>query len=144
MFRVLDPACGSGNFLFLALRTLKDLEWRAILDADQLRLHPEIPQVDPRAVLGIDLSPFGIQIARASVWIGHLQWYRQNGLQISGEPILQPLDTIEMRDALLAQDGTAAPWPKSDVIVGNPPFLGAKLMKRELGVDATEVHSLPV
>lgn len=80
-FRVLDPACGSGNFLFLALQTLKDLEWRAILDANQLGLHPEIPQIDPSAVLGIDLNPFAIQIARASVWIGHLQWYRHHGFR---------------------------------------------------------------
>ena len=46
-FRVLDPACGSGNFLFLALQTLKDLEWRAILDANQLGLHPEIRRSIP-------------------------------------------------------------------------------------------------
>ncbi len=136
-FRVLDPACGSGNFLFLALQSLKDLEWRAILDANQLGLHPEIPQVDPRAVLGIDLNPFAIQIARASVWIGHLQWYQHHGLQISGEPILQPLDTIERRDALLAPDGTEAQWPVADAIIGNPPFLGAKLMQSRLGIETT-------
>lgn len=137
-FRVLDPACGSGNFLFLALQALKDIEHRASLEAEALGLHREFPQVGPRQLLGIEINPFAAELARASVWIGELQWLRRQGFTVAREPILEPLDTIERRDALVNEDGTEASWPEADVIVGNPPFLGVKMMYGELGKDYTE------
>ena len=60
---------------------------------------------------------------------------RHNGFPVSQDPILKPLDTIECRDALMNPDGTECVWPKVDVIVGNPPFLGDKLMRGRLGDD---------
>lgn len=68
-----------------------------------------------------------------TVWIGDIQWCRQNGWPHSLNPILKPLDGIEHRDALLNKDGTEAAWPQADVVVGNPPFIGDKRMRRELG-----------
>ncbi len=79
-FRVLDPACGSGNFLYVALRTLKDLEHQAMVEAEVLGLQPEFRQVGPEAVLGIEINPYAAELARVSVWIGHIQWARQHGL----------------------------------------------------------------
>lgn len=136
-FRVLDPACGSGNFLNLALQTLKDLEWKAILEAGQLGLHSEFPQVGPEQMLGIEIDEYACELARASVWIADIQWHRRQGFQINRQPILRPLDTIEQRDALLNADGSEAEWPEADVIVGNPPFLGVHLFIRDLGENYT-------
>jgi len=101
-FKVLDPACGSGNFLYLALRALKDLEHKANLEAEQLGLHRQVSiEVSPANVLGIELNPYAAELARVTVWIGEIQWMLKNGYPIRKNPILQPLDHIENRDALL-------------------------------------------
>jgi hypothetical protein len=137
-YRVLDPACGSGNFLYLALLGLKDLEHRVNLEAEAMGFGRQFPTVGPQAVRGIEINPYAAELARVTVWIGEIQWMRKNGFNVDRKPILKPLDNIECRDAILNPDGSAAPWPKVDVVIGNPPFLGAKLMKRRLGVGATE------
>jgi hypothetical protein len=136
-FRVLDPACGSGNFLYLSLLALKDIELQASVEAEALGLPREFPQVGPEAVLGIEINPYAAELARVSVWIGHIQWARKHGLPAPSDPVLRSLDTIECRDAVLAPDGTPAIWPKADSIVGNPPFLGDKAMLGSLGEDYT-------
>ena len=63
---------------------------------------------------------------------------RRSGFNIGRQPILKPLTTIACRNAIINEDGSAALWPDADVIVGNPPYLGAKLLKRRLGVEMTE------
>jgi type II restriction/modification system DNA methylase subunit YeeA len=138
-FRVLDAACGSGNFLYLALKTLKDIERRVNTEAEQLGLHRQVHiEVSPANVLGIELDPFAAELARVTVWIGELQWMLQNGYPLSDKPILKPLHTIENRDALINADGSEAAWPLCDAIVGNPPFLGDKMMRGELGSEYTD------
>lgn len=132
-FRVLDPACGSGNFLYVALKALKDIEHRANLDAEALGLPRGFPRTGPENVLGIELNPYAAELARVSVWIGEIQWMRRNGFDAAKNPILRPLDTIECRDAVLNEDGTRAEWPAADVVIGNPPFLGGKRMREALG-----------
>ena len=132
-FRVLDPACGSGNFLYLALRTLKDIEHQIILEAEMLGLPPQFPAVGPESVHGIEINPYAAELARVTVWIGEIQWMLEHGRSLSRNPVLRPLDTIECRDALLNPDGTEAEWPKADVIVGNPPFLGGSKKRGQLG-----------
>ncbi len=134
-FTVLDPACGSGNFLYLALHALKDLEHLVQLEAEALGLAPGLRFIGPANVKGIEINPYAAELARVSVWIGEIQWMRHNGFAVSRDPILKPLDTIECRDALMNSDGTECEWPKADVIVGNPPFLGDKLMRGRLGDD---------
>jgi len=132
-YRVLDPACGSGNFLYLSLLALKDLEHRVMVEAEALGLQREFPQVGPEAVLGIELNPYAAELARVSVWIGHIQWARRHGFPAPSDPVLRKLDTIECRDAVLAEDGAPAPWPAADAQVGNPPFLGGKRLRTVLG-----------
>ncbi|MEI6415517.1 MAG: DNA methyltransferase, partial [Pseudomonadota bacterium] len=134
-FRVLDPACGSGNFLYLALRTLKDIEHQATLEAEALGLLRQFPAVGPDVVHGIEINPYAAELARVTVWIGDIQWMLNHGFSLLRNPILRPLDTIEQRDALINPDGTEAVWPMADVIIGNPPFLGDKKMLGELGVE---------
>jgi type II restriction/modification system DNA methylase subunit YeeA len=156
-FRVLDPACGSGNFLYVALHALKDLELRAIVDADRLGV-PDVPppRVGLDAVRGIEIEEYAAELARVTLWIGDLQWMRKNGYTNWQEPILSSLDQIECRDALLTRveqsvdarheaghDGEGggwaeAEWPKADAIIGNPPFLGGKRMRSGLGDDYVE------
>jgi SAM-dependent methyltransferase len=137
-FRVLDPACGSGNFLYLSLLALKDIELLAMQQAEALGLQREFPQVGPEAVLGVEINPYAAELARVSVWIGAIQWARRNAMPVPDNPVLRKLDTIACRDALLAKDGSPTPWPEADAIVGNPPFLGGKLMRRSLGDAAVD------
>ncbi len=137
-FRVLDPACGSGNFLYLSLLELKNIEHRVSLEAEALGFPREFPSIGPEAVLGIELNSYAAELARVSVWIGEIQWMRRNGFEAARNPILRTLNTIENRDAILNADGTRAEWPKADVVVGNPPFLGAKKMNSELGEKYTQ------
>ena len=158
-FRVLDPACGSGNFLYLALHALKDIEHRAALEAEMLGLPLGFAgfHTGPHNVMGIELNSYAAELARVTVWIGELQWMLRHGMSPSKNPILKPLNHIACRDALLVEcsdtslqraDESAhskkcnviveAQWPACDVIIGNPPFLGDKKMRSELGDDYTE------
>ena len=134
-FTVLDPACGSGNFLYLALQALKDLEHRVQLEAEALGFQRAFPEIGPANVKGIEINPYAAELARVSVWIGEIQWMRRNGFSEARDPILKPLDTIECRDAILTPDDTEPDWPEADVVIGNPPFLGDKLLIRHLGND---------
>ena len=132
--RVLDPACGSGNFLYVTLRLLKDLEQEAIRwGAERLRITGEFPRVDPHNVLGIEINPYARELAGVAIWIGHIQWMLGHGYGFSRDPVLQPLDNIELRDAILARDEAGAPvpatWPEAKFVVGNPPFLGDKVQR---------------
>jgi type II restriction/modification system DNA methylase subunit YeeA len=128
-FTVLDPACGSGNFLYLALHALKDIERQVIGDAANLGVSTnETPKLTPANLYGIDINSYAVELARVSVWIGFLQWMREHNLDpLEREPILDDLGTIEHRDALFGD------WPKVDAIVGNPPFIGDKKMRSTLG-----------
>ena len=134
-FTVLDPACGSGNFLYLALHALKDLEHRVLLEAEAMGLQRTFPMVGPANVRGIEINAYAAELARVSVWIGEIQWMRRNGFSGSSDPILEPLDNIECRDAILTPDGGESEWPEADVVIGNPPFLGGKLLNENLGED---------
>ncbi|CDH44951.1 class I SAM-dependent DNA methyltransferase [Candidatus Contendibacter odensensis] len=133
--RILDPACGSGNFLYLALQTLKDFEHHINVDAEALGLDRQFPSVGPECVKGIEINLYAAELTRTTIWIGEIQWMRRNGFDVSRQPILRPLDTIECRDAVLNPDGSEAAWPEAEFIVGNPPFLGGSKLLRELGDD---------
>ncbi|MDP2164421.1 MAG: hypothetical protein Q8K21_09425 [Hydrogenophaga sp.] len=202
-YRVLDPACGSGNFLYLALKCLKDVEHLANTEAEALGLDRQVElATGPANVLGIELNEYAAELARVTVWIGELQWRLDHGYPFKTNPVLEPLDHIQCRDALLswlprpAAEGTSlprpsgeragvrgapeaasahaparaeqtpgaddplgarmappasapptpardlvateAPWPRADAVVGNPPFLGDKKMRAELGDAYTE------
>lgn len=137
-FRVLDPACGSGNFLYLALLGLKDLEHQVITEAAALGLPKLFPGVGPNAVMGIEINVYASELARVTVWIGQIQWMLMHGWGLSRDPILKPLDQISCRDAILNQDGSEAEWPKADCVIGNPPFLGDRQHLSVLGNEYTE------
>ncbi len=138
--RVLDPACGSGNFLYVALACLLDLEKEALAFGAAAGLPQGYPLVGPAQLRGLELNAYARELAQAVVWIGYLQWLGNNGFPPgSRDPILEPLETIRLQDALLDRSDPEHPkeacWPEADVIIGNPPFLGAKKLRSELGDD---------
>jgi type II restriction/modification system DNA methylase subunit YeeA len=132
-YRVLDPACGSGNFLALSLRALKDFDLAVLDDARAMGLPPDEFRIGPEAVLGIEINGYAAELARLTVWITELQWQLRKGLGFQRRPILDRLYGIVRADALITQSGNDSAWPEADVVVGNPPFLGGKRMRTELG-----------
>src|ERR1035437_6755343 len=153
---VLDPACGSGNFLYVSLQLLLSLEKEVITFAEQFGFSFQ-PEVSVQQLKAIEINSYAFELAQVSVQIGYLQWMRDNGFPNERTPVLQNLDGFQNEDALLvphfrnkartlkeAQAGehagddalkfyTERDWPDCDVIVSNPPFLGGKLIRRELG-----------
>ena len=149
--RVLDPACGTGNFLYVALELMKRLEGE-VLDVlvdlggeEALRLETET--VHPKNFLGLELNARAAAITELVLWLGYIQWQLRNGRRIT-DPVLEELNTIRTGDAVLRHDGERfAPdgaslgyanprrpeWPDADYIVGNPPFIGGKDLRGRLG-----------
>ncbi|MGN6489552.1 MAG: class I SAM-dependent DNA methyltransferase, partial [Devosia sp.] len=142
--RVLDPACGTGNFLYVAMEKIKQLE-DEVLEAlaslgGQVALGFETHRVDPHQFLGLEVNPRAAAIAELVLWIGFLQIHYRSNRQHPNEPILRAFRNIECRDAVLEWDGTGTPrrpaWPEAEFIVGNPPFLGkGSPMRAALGDD---------
>ena len=134
---VLDPACGSGNFLYIALRSLLDLEKEVIDYAAARGWHGLTPTVQPSQMLGLEINHYAAELARTALWIGYIQWHQANGFPYTQRPILTPLDTIRQTDAILDlsdPDHPAEPqWPAAEFIVGNPPFLGHFPFRESLG-----------
>ncbi|OBQ67801.1 class I SAM-dependent DNA methyltransferase [Mesorhizobium erdmanii] len=182
--RVLDPACGTGNFLYVSLELMKRLEGEVLealddLGEDQARFAMEGETVNPRQFYGLEVNRRAVPIADLVLWIGYLKWQLKTaGLASITEPILHAYGTILQQDAVIAYDQQEllrdasgrprsrwdgvtkklhpitgeeipdpdavvplytfvnpkrAPWPEVEFIVGNPPFIGGKDMRQELG-----------
>jgi type II restriction/modification system DNA methylase subunit YeeA len=95
------------------------------------------PSVRPTQLAGLEINPYAQQLAQVVVWIGYLQWLHNNGFQTPSEPVLDPIENIRRMDAILDLSDPDNPkepeWPAAEFIVGNPPFLGGKLLRRNLG-----------
>lgn len=135
--RILDPACGSGNFLYLALKRILDLWKEVSVFASNNGLSGFFPyHVRPSQLYGIEINVYAHELASVVVWIGYIQWLHDNGFGTPPEPILERLTNIERRDAVLEYKNgkpVEPDWPDSNVIIGNPPFLGGKKLRTELG-----------
>lgn len=152
--RILDPACGSGNFLYVSLELLKRLEGEVLdalvdLGGQEALRSLEGHTVDPHQFLGLEINPRAAAIAELVLWIGHLQWHIRTKGGAPQEPILKAFHNIEVRDAVLTWEGWPVPkpvagkqtypnarrpeWPEAEFIVGNPPFIGSKFMRERLG-----------
>jgi hypothetical protein len=138
---VLDPACGSGNFLYVAINLLLDLEKEAISYAASHGLSM-IPHVRPTQLSGIEINPFAQELAQVVIWIGYLQWMHHNGFRAPTDPVLEPIESIRCMDAILDLSDPKNPrepeWPEAEFIVGNPPFLGGKRVLSQLGESYTK------
>ncbi|MDO8338914.1 MAG: hypothetical protein Q7T15_11765 [Microcella sp.] len=131
-FRVLDPACGCGNFLYVSYRELRGLEHE--LKQRYARLCAEhgepvatdLPYYPLSNIKGIDIEQVAVMVARVTLWMGHRQMVERYG---PAEPVLPLTDLSGVR----AADALQAEWPEVDAIVGNPPFLGSQLLRASLG-----------
>ncbi|MBI1903657.1 MAG: class I SAM-dependent DNA methyltransferase [Planctomycetia bacterium] len=134
--RVLDPACGSGNFLFVSIQLLLDLSKAVVAYGTP---GPKLLSIEvrPRQLLGIEINPYAHELALVVVWIGYLQWMHQNAFPMPFNPVLDPVETIQQMDAIIdladAEHPQEPKWPAADVIVSNPPFLGDKKLRAALG-----------
>jgi len=134
-FRVLDPACGCGNFLYVAYRELRSLEAqlkeriRSLAAATGSPVPPgHWPFVPLTNMQGIDIEGTAVLIARVVLWMGHRQMIELFG---EAEP---PLPLIAL-DAVRREDALRSDWPETDCIVGNPPFLGSQHLRGAVGDD---------
>ena len=111
--RVLDPACGSGNFLYVTLRLLKDLEHEGHpLGRRAAGRHGRVPPPGAGTTCWASRStPTPRSWPAVSIWVGQFQWMIEHGYGFPSDPVLQPLDNIELRDAILARDAGGRPVP---------------------------------
>lgn len=142
--KVLDPACGSGNFLYVALRLLLDLQNEVFNFSDEMGAGRPYITVTPAQLYGIETNEYAHELAQMTIQIGYIQWLRDNGYGLPGEPILKQTKNILKMDAILSYETLRdseslrvyePEWPSVDVIIGNPPFLGNRKMRPELGND---------
>jgi len=109
--RILDPACGSGNFLYVTFEHLKRLEGEVLnalegFGESQALLDLAGTTVDPHQLLGIEVNPRAAAITDMVLWIGYLQWhFRTRGHVLPPEPVIRKFRNIQCRDAVLAYDG---------------------------------------
>ena len=149
--RILDPACGTGNFLYVAMELLLRLEADVLVLIEQLG-GKALPGVGPQQFYGLELNPRAAVIAELVLWIGWLRWRTANDPDNVPEPVLRKTDTINFGghagyDAVLCHKATGEAdtehpmlpdWPEVDFIVGNPPFIGGKDLRKQLGGDYAE------
>ncbi|MCT7959215.1 N-6 DNA methylase [Laspinema sp. D1] len=132
-YRVLDPACGSGNFLYIAYQELKRIEQLLLEKIASRRKSPreqlEIGFVTPLQFYGMDTNPFAVELARVTLAIARKVAIDKFGL--TEDPL--PLDTLDKN--IICQDALFNQWPKVKAIIGNPPFLGGKHLRINLGDD---------
>ncbi len=149
-FKVLDPACGSGNFLFVAFKEMKILEKRMLSEmrekfnkpADAKLIIPFLMSykyVTTNQFYGIDIKPFAVELAKVTLMIAkELTWLgAKEDHDNKYKPL--PLDNLDnnilCEDALLNPDGTQREWPEADAIIGNPPYQSKNKMQNEFGVE---------
>lgn len=140
LFRVLDPACGSGNFLYVAFRELKRLEREILLRLSEVSKGETLESaVSIHQFHGIDIQPFAVELAKVTLMLAKEQEIRESakleeteeGFLVLENPL--PLDNLDKN--ILCADALFTEWPKADAIIGNPPYLGAKRLKPEYGAD---------
>jgi len=152
--RVLDPACGTGNFLYVAMELMKKLEGDVLEALESLGGQEAIEwmdhhTVDPHQFLGLEINPRAGAIAELVLWIGYLQQHFKVKNRPPHEPILRQFRNIEVKNAVLTWDGYPLAqvadgkevypnarrpiWPEAEFIVGNPPFIGGRRIREMLG-----------
>ena len=137
-FRVLDPACGSGNFLYVAYREMRRLEHEALdMIAERRRSTGRAAQaafayVTPDHFYGIDINPFAVEVAKVTMMLAKKLAADELG---ESQQVL-PLDNLDQ--TIIAADALFSKWPKADVVIGNPPYLGRRKMVEELGSAYTQ------
>ncbi len=139
LFRVLDPACGSGNFLYVAYRELKRLEREILVRLSEIsKGEPLETAVSIHQFFGLDIQPFAVELAKVTLMLAKEQEVRETAKlqEIEGLLVLEnplPLDNLDKN--ILCADALFTEWPKADAIIGNPPYLGSRYIAQELGYE---------
>ena len=148
--RVPDPACGTGNFLYVSMELLKRLEGEVLeslldLGGQEALSSLERHTVDPHQFLGLEINKRAVEIAELVIWLGYLQWHFRTKGGPPSEPILRDFRNIKHMDAVLTWDAYPVDgketfpnarrpeWPEAEFIVGNPPFIGGKDIRERCG-----------
>src|SRR5271157_1077345 len=147
---VLDPACGSGNFLYIGYRELKRLERRIYERMVEMSGKIDPSQmlfgfVSARQFFGIDINPFAVELAKVTMMIARKLAIDELHITEKALPLDNLDDNFKAADALIDELGNPVRWPRADVIIGNPPFVGAKFLKPERGADYVNAvrHAYP-
>lgn len=158
-FRVLDPACGSGNFLYVAYRALRELEQQLLLklfaaDKRQFAKTGLASGISPKQFFGLDINETAVEVAKVTLMLARRLAHRDaekfwedhrdelpggNTHSLEFEKDL-PLDNLDAN--IRCADALFTPWPEADAIVGNPPYLGSRYLAKEYGYDyARKIHA---
>ena len=136
-FRVLDPACGSGNFLYVAYREMRRLEHEAISRLSEMRrsaslaAQRQLTFVTPDHFFGIDKNPFAVEVAKVTMMLAK----KLAADELDEHENVLPLDNLD--SVIVAGDALFVDWPAADVIIGNPSYMGRRKMIEELGAAYT-------
>ncbi|HWX16426.1 MAG TPA: DNA methyltransferase [Chthoniobacterales bacterium] len=136
-FRVLDPACGSGNFLFIAYREMKRLERDILLRLREVsKREPLESAISLHQFFGIDIIPFAVELAKVTLMLAkELEVIEAQKLAQTDQLLIEekplPLDNLDKN--IICADALFIEWPKADVVIGNPPFVAKNKMVPELG-----------
>jgi SAM-dependent methyltransferase len=149
-FRVLDPACGSGNFLFVAYRALREIEQRILLRlfAQDKRQFPKVglaSGISPKNFFGIDVNDNAVETAKVTLMLARrlahrqaVKFWEEHADELPGRDTHSleferdlPLDNLDQN--ILWADALFIPWPEADAIIGNPPFQSKNKMQQEFG-----------
>src|SRR5205807_2412648 len=146
-FRVLDPACGSGNFLFIAYREMKRLERDILLRVREVsKREPLESAISLHQFFGIDIIPFAVELAKVTLMLAkELELIEAQKLAETDQLLIEenPLPLANLDNNIICADALFTEWPKADAIIGNPPFLGASRVRPERGdayVDRLRSH----
>ncbi|MBA3647411.1 MAG: class I SAM-dependent DNA methyltransferase [Chitinophagales bacterium] len=142
-FKVLDPACGSGNFLFVAFREMKIIEKRllTLIRAQSVKLAEgnrfkkflmENPFVSTKQFFGIDTNEYAVELAKVTLMVAKELSLLDTGEAYDRERAL-PLDNLDLN--ILCADALFTQWPETDAIIGNPPFQSKNKMQQEFGAE---------
>lgn len=137
-FRVLDPACGSGNFLYVAYREMRRLEHEALTVMSEMRRSEGIAAQGAFAYVttdhffGLDVNKFAVEVAKVTMMLGK----KLAADELEDDQAVLPLDNLD--DTIRAADALFTPWPKANVVIGNPPYMGRRKMVEELGATYCE------
>src|SRR5437764_5526610 len=143
--RVLDPACGSGNFLFIAYREMKRLERDILLRLREVsKREPLESAISLHQFFGIDIIPFAVELAKVTLMLAkELELIEAKKLAETDQLLIEekplPLDNLDKN--IVCADALFTDWPKADAIIGNPPYLGSRYLAQEYGYDyARKIH----
>ncbi|QTA82936.1 SAM-dependent methyltransferase [Desulfonema limicola] len=145
--KVLDPACGSGNFLYIALRELKKLELEILSKINEnfssYRIDNVYSIIQMKQFYGIDMNPFAVELAKVTLSFGKkifndmfLDFIKKTQLSLYFEDKTLPFDDLDSN--IIVNDALFCDWQKTDFIIGNPPFLGGRYLRSERGDEYAE------